>query len=97
LWRPGHALAAVVLSQKSVLDLRVDFVEPLLRAIGPLSMSANLSFQLRDPIFGRAKLVGKFLSHLEGMLTVCFGHASGLVKQFQNGLPSFVELIGVIR
>jgi hypothetical protein len=95
LWRTGHTAAAVVLAQKSVLNLRIDPVEPLLRAIGSFSMRPNLSFQLRDPIFGRSELMGKLLRHLNGMLTVCFGHAGGLVKQLQNGLSCFVGRQGM--
>jgi len=51
---------------------------------------------LRDPIFGRSKLMGKLLSHIERMLTVFVGHAGGLVKQAQNGPPSGIKLIGII-
>ena len=41
--------------------------------------------------------MGKFLSHVEGMVTICFGHARGFVKQSKNCLPGFVELISTTR
>jgi len=41
--------------------------------------------------------MGKLLGHLEGMLTIRFGHAGGLVKKPKNGLPCFIELVDTIR
>jgi hypothetical protein len=87
------AAPAVVLLQKSVLNLRVDFVEPLFSAVSFILRNSNLSLQLRDPIFGRSELMGKLLRHIERMFAVRFGHARGLVQQLQNGLPGFIELI----
>ena len=92
----GHSSVTVVLPQKSILDFRVDLVQPLLRTVGFVLINPNLSFQFRDPIFGRAKLMGKLLRHLKSMMTVCFGHAGGLVKQSQNGVPCFIELITIV-
>ena len=40
--------------------------------------------------------MGKLLGHFESVLTICFGHASGLVKQSKNCLPCFVDLVDVI-
>src|ERR1700730_6922432 len=91
------AAAAVVLLQKSVLNLRVDFVEPLFSAVSFILINSNLSLQLCDPIFGRSQLVRELLGHIERMFAVCFGHARGLVQQLQNGLPGSIELIRVIR
>ena len=48
LWRAGKAAAAVLLRQKSVLNLREDFVEPLFRALGFLQASAIL--RAADPV-----------------------------------------------
>ena len=83
--------AAVLLprpSDKSLLDISVDFMEPLFGALGPLLVSLGVGFQLRDPIFGRAKLVGKLLSHIKRLLTICFGHSGCLMKQPHNSLTS---------
>ena len=92
----GHSSVTVVLPQKSILDFRVDLVQPLLRTVGFVLINPNLSFQFRNPIFGRAKLIRKLLRHLKSMMTVCFGHAGGLVKQSQNGVPCFIELITIV-
>ena len=91
------AAAAVVLLQKSILDLRVDFVEPLFSAVSFILINSNLSLQLRDPIFGRLQLVRELLGHIERMFAVRFGHARGLVQQLQNGMPGFIQLIRIIR
>ena len=89
--------AAFVLLQKSVLNLRVDFVEPLFSAVSFILINSNLSLQLRDPIFGRSQLVRELLGHIERMFAVRFGHARGLVQQLQNGMPGFIQLIRIIR
>jgi hypothetical protein len=89
----SRATAAVVLPQKSILDLRVDFVKPLLRAVGFVLINSNLSLQFRDPVFGRSELMGKLLRHIERMFAIGFCHPGGLVQQTQNGLPCFIELI----
>jgi hypothetical protein len=81
---------------ETLLDLGVDFVEPSFRALGSFLITLCFYLQLRDPVFGRAKLTGKLLRHFEGMLTICFGHAGGLLKQPQDGLPCFIELIGAL-
>ena len=73
-------------SDKSLLDISVDFMEPLFGALGSLLVTLGVGLQLRDPVFGRAKLVGKLLGHIERVLTICFGHSSGLVKQLHNSL-----------
>ena len=75
-------------SDKSLLDISVDFMEPLFGALGPLLVALGVGLQLRNPIFGRAKLVGKPLGHIERLLAICFGHSGGLVKQPHNSLPS---------
>jgi len=41
--------------------------------------------------------MGKLLSYLEGMMTICFGYTGGLVKESKNGLPCFIELVDPIR
>ena len=39
----------------------------------------------------------KLLRHVQRVPAVLLGHAGGLVKQFQDGLPRLIELIGVVR
>ena len=71
-------------------------MEPLVSVFASVVIIPDLSLQLRDPIFGRSKLMGKLLSHIERMLTVFIGYAGGLVEQAQNGPPSDIKLIGII-
>jgi hypothetical protein len=65
----------------------------VLCAVGFLLISRNLALQLRNPAFGRAKLMREFLGHIESMFAISFGYPSGLVQQFQNGLPGLIQLI----
>ena len=69
----------------------------MLRAVGFVLIHANLSFELGDPVLGRSKLMRKLLSQIKGMLTICFNHAGGLMKQSKNCLPCFIDLIDTIR
>src|SRR5271156_5758530 len=79
---------------KPFLDLRINLMKPLFRAFS--SVLINPNFGLCYPIFGRAELVGKLLSHVERILAICLSHAGGFVKQPQNGLSRCIELISVI-
>ena len=38
----------------------------------------------------------KLLCHVQGVPAVFFSHAGGFVKQLQNGLSGFVELIDTV-
>jgi hypothetical protein len=57
-------VAAVVRrsGQKSIFNLRVDSVEPLLRALGFLPIGCGLRLQLSNPILGRVQLMRKLPS-----------------------------------
>jgi hypothetical protein len=92
-----HGAALVILTQKSILNLSVDPMEPLLGPVGSFLTSGKLCFQLRDPIFGRVQLMRKLLNHVERTLAVFFGNASRSVQQLQDRLTRLVELIGPIR
>jgi hypothetical protein len=92
-----HAGAPVIPTQKSILNLSVDAMEPLLGPVGSFLTSGKLCFQLRDPIFGRVPLMRKLLRHVERMPAVFFGSASGSVEQLQDRLTRLVELIGPVR
>ena len=85
--RAIHSAALILQPEKSLLNLRIDFMEPLFGAFGSILIISDVSFQPRDPNFCRSKLIGKLLSQIEGMSTIFFDHAGGLVKQVQNGLP----------
>src|SRR5271154_5196129 len=72
-------------------------MEPLFGAFGSVLMGPDFGLQPRDLFFGRTKLVGKLLSQVERLLTICFGHSGRLVKQPHDGLPSVVKLGCFIR
>src|SRR6476469_4330289 len=90
-----RAPPAVALPKKSVFNLSVDAMQPLLRSVGPLSIGHALSFQFCNPIFGCAQLIGKLLSHAQRATAVLFSNAGGLVNQLQYRLSCFVELVDV--
>jgi hypothetical protein len=71
-------IAAVNPLQKSIFDLRVNSVQPLLGSIGPISVCVDFSFQFCDPLFGRAQLLRKLLSHFQRVSAVIFGNAAAL-------------------
>ena len=54
---PRTSAVVLIFTQKAVLDLRIDLVQPLLRALGLLPVCFNLSLELRNAILGSAKLV----------------------------------------
>ena len=73
-------MAVVTLSEKSIFNLRVNAMEPLLGTLGSFLISGNLRFQLRNPIFGCAQLIGKLLSHVQRATAVLFSNAGSLVN-----------------
>jgi hypothetical protein len=55
-------------------------MQPLFSTIRSILMMTNLTLELGDSIFGRAKLLGKLLSQIEGLSAVFFSRASSFVK-----------------
>ena len=94
LWR---AVAVVTLSEKSIFNLRVNTVQPLLSTLGPFLVGGDFRFQLRQPIFSRAKLMRKLLRRLQRVSAVFFRNADRSVEHLQDRLPCFVELISAVR
>jgi hypothetical protein len=92
-----HSAAAVALLKKSIFNLSVDAMEPLLGSLGSFLISSDLRFQPRDPIFGRVQLMRELLRHLQRLSAVFFRNAGRSVEHLQDRLACFVELIGVIR
>jgi hypothetical protein len=72
---------------------RVDPVQPLLGAISPVLVIANIGLQFFDLLLGIPKLLRKRLRHIEGSFAVLLGRAGGSMQQTQNGLPCSVELV----
>ena len=81
------------LSEETLFDLRIDPMQPSFSPGASLLVEPNLGLQLCNSTFGRAKLIRELLGHLERMLAVCFGYAGSFVKQLQNSLACFIELI----
>jgi hypothetical protein len=91
---PGSSAVLVIRSpHKSLFNLSVDFIEPLLSAVAFFTVKVDLSFQFRDPVLSGPELMRKLLRYVQGVPAVFFSHAGGFVKQLQNGLSGFVELI----
>jgi hypothetical protein len=93
----AHAATTVPAPKKSILNLGVNCVEPLLRSVGPLSIGRAFRFQFCNPIFGCAELIGKLLSHAQRATAILFSNAGGLVNQSQYRFSCFVELVDVAR
>jgi N6-adenosine-specific RNA methylase IME4 len=80
------------LLKKSIFDLAVDAMEPLLGALGSLLISGEFWFQLRYPIFSGSQLIRKLLRRAERVAAVFVGSSGCLSNQLQYGLPRLVEL-----
>jgi hypothetical protein len=91
------AAAVFTLSEKSVFNLRVNAVQPLLGTLGSFLIGSDFRFQLRYPIFSRAKLMRKLLRRLDRVSAVFFRDTCRSVEHLQDRLACFVELIGAIR
>ena len=89
--------ALFLLPQKPVFDFGVDPVQPLLGSIRPVSIGRDLRLELCNAILSGPQLVRKLLSHIDCVAAVLFSHAGGLVKQTQDRVPCFVELIAIAK
>ena len=78
--------------QKSILNLSVDFVKPLLGTLGLLPVCFDLGLEFGNPIFGRAELVRKLLRHINCVSAVLLSDIGSLVQKLEDRLPSLVEL-----
>jgi hypothetical protein len=92
-----HAAATVILAQKSILNLCVDAMEPLLGPVGSFLTRGKLRFQLRDPIFGRVQLMRKLPRNVERISAVFIRNARRSMEHLQDRLTRIVELIGPTR
>jgi hypothetical protein len=93
----GLSAAPVILPQESILNLRVDSMEPLLRTVGSVAVCSDFRFQLRDPILGCVQFPRKLLGSVERVSAVFFRNAGRPMNQLQDCLTRFVELIGISR
>jgi hypothetical protein len=90
------AAAVITLSEKSIFNLRVNTVEPLLGTLGSFLVGGDFRFQLRYPIFSRAKLMRKLLRGLQHVSTVFFRNTGRSLQHLQDRLACFIELIGAV-
>ena len=89
---PRTSAVVLIFTQKAVLDLRIDLVEPLLRALGLLPVCFNFGLELRNAILGSPKLVCKPLRRIDRMSAVLLGDISSFVEKLEDRLTGFVEL-----
>ena len=57
-----RAVTALLLLQETIINLCVDLMQPLLGALSAILIRRDFSFQLRNAIFGSAKLMRELLS-----------------------------------
>jgi hypothetical protein len=86
----------VILIEKSILNLSVDLMQPLLGTLGLLSICFHLILELRNAILGRAELMRKPLRRVDGMSAVLLGIVSGFVQKLQDRLAGFIELTAIV-
>jgi hypothetical protein len=82
--------------QKTVLDLRIDFIEPLLGALGLLPVCFNLGLKLSYAILSSPKMVGKPLRRIDRMSAVLLGTISSFVQKLEDRMTGSVELSVVV-
>jgi hypothetical protein len=90
---PRTSAAALCLSEKAVLDLGVDLMKPLLRAIGSLLLRSDVRFQLCNSILGCAQLMQQLLRHLNRVPAVLLGNIGRPIQKLQDCLTGFIELV----
>jgi hypothetical protein len=93
LWR---VTTIVTLAEKPIFDLSVDLVQPLLSALGLLSVCFNPCLKLGDTILGSPKLVRKFLRRVDCVPAVLLSNISSLVQKLEDRLTGLVELSVVV-
>jgi hypothetical protein len=91
-----RAATIVTLPKKSILNLSVDAMEPLLCALGLLPVRRHFGLKLGNPIFGRAKLVRKPLRRIDRMPAVLLSNISSFIQELKDRLTGFVELSVVV-
>ena len=82
--------------EKSILNLRVDFVKPLLGALCLLPVCFNLGLKLSYAILSSPKLMGKPLRRIDRMSAVLLGNISSFVQKLEDRLTGSVELSVVV-
>ena len=68
------------MTQEALLDLCVDSVHPLFRALGLLLRCRYFGLQVRNPILGGAQLIRKPLRRLDRVSAFSSGAVGGLLR-----------------
>jgi len=88
LWRVATILA---LPEKSILDLRVNLVKPLLGTLSLLSVCFNLGFEFCNTILSISKLLRKPLRHIHGVSAILLSNIGGFVQKLESDRLCRVE------
>ena len=75
-----RSVAATFLLQETVFNLCVDPVQPLRGTLSPVLIRRDFSFQLRNAIFGSAKLMRELLSRAQRVSAVLFSNTRRSVE-----------------
>jgi hypothetical protein len=96
LRRAVHGATGITRLQKSVFNLGVNPMKPLLGTFGSFLTSGDFRFELRNPIFGGPQLIREFLSRFQRVPAVFIGSVSSFLQKTEDRLTGFVELIVLI-
>jgi hypothetical protein len=86
---------AQILAQKTILDLIVDFVQPLLCAFGLLPVRFGLGLEIGNALFGCSELVRKLLRSVDCMSAILLGYIGGSVEKLEDRLTRLIELMSL--
>ena len=75
-----RAVTALLLLQETVFNLCVDPVQPLLGTLSSVLIRRDFSFQLRNAIFGSAKLMRELLGRVQRVSAVLFSNTRRSVE-----------------
>jgi hypothetical protein len=84
--------AGRILLQETIVDLRIDPVQPLLGALGFLTVRFGFGLKPRDTVLGSAKLLRQPFRRFYCLPTVLVHDISSFIEKLQDGLSCFVEL-----
>jgi hypothetical protein len=76
--------SARVLPWKAILDLSVDFVQPLLCAFGLLPVCFGLGLEIGNALLSCSELVRKLRRSVDRMSAILLGDIGGSVEKLEN-------------
>jgi hypothetical protein len=84
------------LPHETCINLSVDFMQPLLSAIGPILVIMGIGLQFFYLLVGSLQLLRKGVGHFERLLAILLRGTGGFMQQAQNGPPCYVELVDIV-